>query len=46
MDTTELLPLPKDEEMTDAFRILYQQKVGSLLFVAIASRLNIPFAVS
>lgn len=46
MDTTELLPLPEDEEVTDASRTLYQRKVGSLLFAAIALRPDIAFAVS
>lgn len=46
MDIMELLSLPKDKKVTDASQTLYQQKVGSLLFAAIASRLNIAFAVS
>ena len=46
MDTVELLPLSDDEEVSDASRTLYQQKVGSLLFAAIATRPDIAFAVS
>ena len=46
MDIAELLPLSEDEEVSDASRTLYQRKVGSLLFAAIATRPDIAFAVS
>lgn len=46
MDIAELLPLPDDEEVSDTSRTLYQQKVGSFLFAAIATRPDIAFAVS
>ena len=46
MDTTELPPLSDKEEVSDTSRTLYQQKVGSLLFAAIATRPDIAFAVS
>ncbi len=41
----ELLAVPDNEDITDASRTLYQQKIGSLLFAAIATRLDIAFAV-
>lgn len=48
MDFVELLPLSEDEDgqVSDASKTLYQRKVGSLLFAAIATRPNIAFAVS
>ena len=46
MDIAELLPLSDKEEVPDASRTLYQQKVGSLLFAAIATRPDITYAVS
>ena len=45
MDTTTLLPLSDKKEISDASRTLYQRKVGSLLFAAIAMRPDIAFAV-
>ena len=46
MEILELLAVPDNEDITDASRTLYQQKVGSLLFAAIATRPDIAFAVS
>ena len=46
MEIFELLAVPDNEDITDASRTLYQQKVGSLLFAAIATRPDIAFAVS
>ena len=46
MEVLELLPAPKDEAITDFSRTLYQRKVGSLLYAAIATRPDIAFAVS
>lgn len=46
MEITGLLAALEDEDVTALSRILYQQKVGSLLFAAIATRLEIAFAVS
>ena len=46
MDIAELPPLSDKEEVSDASRTLYQQKVGSLLFAAIATRPDIAFSVS
>lgn len=45
MDITELLSFLDKKKVTDNSRTLYQQKIGSLLFVAIATRLNIAFIV-
>ena len=46
MEIRELLAAHEDEETTDSSRTLYQRKVGSLLFAAIATRPDIAFAVS
>ena len=46
MEILELLAAPDNEDITDASRTLYQRKVGSLLFAAIATRPDIAFAVS
>ena len=46
METIELLPIKEDEKITNLSRTLYQRKVGSLLFAAIATRPDIAFAVS
>ena len=46
IDIAELLPFSDKQEVSDASRTLYQQKVGSLLFAAIATRPDIAFAVS
>lgn len=46
MDVIEPLPLPDNEDVSDASRTLYQRKVGSLLFAAIATQPDIAFAVS
>ena len=45
MEILELLAVPDNEDITDASRTLYQRKVGSLLFAAIATRPDIAFAV-
>ena len=42
----KLLPPDKDEIVSDSFKTLYQQKVSSLLFAAIATRPDIAFAIS
>ncbi len=46
MEILELLAIPDNKDITDASRTLYQRKVGSLLFAAIATRPDIAFAVS
>lgn len=46
MDISELLPLSEDEKVSNVSQTLYQQKVGSFLFAAIATRPDIAFAVS
>ncbi len=46
MEILELVAVPENEDITDASRTLYQRKVGSLLFGAIATRPDIAFAVS
>ena len=45
IEIPELLPIDKDEIVSDSSRTLYQQKIGSLLFAAIATRPDIAFAV-
>ena len=47
MEPTKLLPLSADKKQPiEAFRTLYQQKIGSLLYTDIAPRSDIAFAVS
>ncbi len=46
MEILELLSVPDNEDITDASRTLYQRKVRSLIFAAIATRPDIAFAVS
>lgn len=46
MDIAELLPLSENEKVSNKSWTLYQQKVGSFLFAAIATRPDIAFAVS
>ncbi len=46
MEILELLAVPDKEDITDASHTLYQRKVGSLFFAAIATWPDIPFAVS
>lgn len=46
METIELLPIKEDKKITNLSQTLYQRKVGSPLFAAIATRLDIAFAVS
>ncbi len=46
MEILELLAVPDNEDITDASLTLYQRKVGSLFFAAIATRPKIAFAVS
>ncbi len=46
MEILELLAVPENEDITDASQTLYQQKVGLLLFPAIATRPDRAFAVS
>lgn len=46
MNFAELLPLSDDEDITNFSRTLYQRKIGSLLFAAIATHPDIAFAVS
>ncbi len=46
MEILELLAVPDNKDITDASQTLYQRKVGSLLFAAIATRPDIAFAVS
>ena len=43
MAEEELLLLPTEEDMIDAFRTLYQKKVRSILYTAISTRLDILF---
>ncbi len=45
MEILELLAVPDNEDITDASRTLYQQKVRLLPFAAIAIRPDIAFAV-
>ena len=45
IETSELYPIQKDEIISDSFRMLYQRKVGILLFAAIATRPDIAFAI-
>ncbi len=45
MEILELLAVSDNEDITDLSQTLYQQKVGSLLFAAIAIRPNLAFAV-
>ena len=47
MEPVELLPLLESEEQpTNATKTLYQRKIGSLLYAAIATSPDIAFAVS
>ncbi len=46
MEILELLAVPNNDDITDVSQTLYQQKVRSTLFAAIATRLDIAFAVS
>ena len=46
MNTAELLFAEDDEEISNESRILYQRKVGFLLFAVISTRPDIAFAVS
>ncbi len=46
IEILELLAVPDNEDITDASRTLYQRKVGSLLFAAIATWPDIAFAFS
>ncbi len=46
MEILEIIAVPDNEDITDTSRTLYQRKVGSLLFAAIANRPEIAFAVS
>lgn len=46
MTEEELTPLPTEEEVDEADRTLYQQKVGSLLFAGISTRPDIAFATA
>ena len=41
IETSELYPIEKDESVSDFSNILYQYKVASLLFVALATRYNL-----
>src|SRR5438045_8483801 len=43
MAEEELLPLPAEEEVTDADRTIYQWKIGSILYAAISTRPDIDF---
>lgn len=45
IEITELFPIHKDKMVSDFSRILYQQKVRSLSFLAIATRPNIVFTI-
>ena len=45
MEILELLAVSDNEDITDLSQTLYQQKVGSLLFAAIAIKPNLAFAV-
>ena len=45
MKILELLAVPDNEDITDASRTLYQRKIGSPFFAAIATRPDIEFAV-
>ena len=46
MAEEELLPLPAEEEVTDANRTVYQRKIGSILYAAISTRPDIAFAAA
>jgi hypothetical protein len=46
MAEEELMPLPLEEEVDEADRTLYQQKIGSLLFAGISTRPDIAFATA
>lgn len=46
MEFAELLPIVEDDKQpTEAFKTMYQQKIESLLYAAIVTRLDIAFAV-
>jgi hypothetical protein len=46
MAEEELLPLPIDDEIIEADKMLYQRKIGSILYAAISSRPDIAFAAA
>ena len=46
MEILKLLAALNNKDITDASQTLYQQKVGLLFFVAIATRPDIAFAIS
>ena len=45
IEILELFPIDKDEIVSDSSRTLYQQKISSLLFATIATRIDIAFDV-
>jgi hypothetical protein len=46
MAEEKLFPLPTDDEVLETDRTRYQQKIGSILYAAISTRLDIAFAAA
>jgi hypothetical protein len=46
MTEEELFPLPTEDEVLKTDRARYQRKIGSILYAAISTRLDIAFAAA